>query len=344
MKALTLRSMSGKKNNVLTPHRREMSQQINASLSPQPPNTALISSQNRITTSQNKPSLRSLRSLLLMLLLIAPCLSSVVHGQQTAVQPCYDGAAKKQSTAGTKTTVTQTLVDATIPEDPTLMKLIEPYSVKVRALENVIGKLEGDLKKAPVGGGTLGNFVTDSLRAAATQKLSYTVPLLIANTGGMRKSAIAAGDLKAKDIFELLPFENELIEIDLTGDQLLKLLEVVLTERDAQSGARIKYSIDADQKLHFLGATLINSAGQELPIDPKATYRIVTIDYLYKLASGSYSILQEGKNVRPVGTTMRDAVMQYVQSETAAGRSIKPSMDQRFLEEGKAETKGAAQP
>jgi 2',3'-cyclic-nucleotide 2'-phosphodiesterase (5'-nucleotidase family) len=174
--------------------------------------------------------------------------------------------------------------------------------------------------------------------------LGHAVPILIANTGGMRKSAIAAGDIKAKDVFELLPFENELIEMDVTGEQLLKLLQVVLTERDAQSGAKISYATQPDKKLRFLGATLVDSAGKETAIDPNMTYRIVTIDYLYKLASGSYSILQEGKNVKPVGTTMRDAVMEYVQTESAAGRSIKPTTEQRFIEEGKPQSKGASQP
>jgi hypothetical protein len=74
--------------------------------------------------------------------------------------------------------------------------------------------------------------------------------------------------------------------------------------------------------------------GSETEIDPKAIYSVVTIDYLLKLGSGRYSILQEGKNVRPLGVTIRDALMDYVKAETAAGRSIKTTFDDRFVVAG----------
>ncbi len=221
--------------------------------------------------------------------------------------------------------------------------MLEPYSAKVRALEVVIGKLEGELSKSSIGAGTLGNFVTDGIRAYSSTRLGKPVLLAVTNAGGLRKNIIAPGDLRAADIFELLPFENALIEIDLTGEQLRKLLSVVTAGRDAQSGARIKYRINEENRPQLVSAALIDQGGREIPIDPQATYTIVTIDYLYKLGSGSYSILQEGKNVRPVGVTIRDAIMEYVKAETAAGRPIKSTLDGRFVlidpEQSKPEAK-----
>ena len=221
--------------------------------------------------------------------------------------------------------------------------MLEPYSAKVRALEVVIGKLEGELSKSPIGAGTLGNFVSDGIRAYSSSRLGKRVLLAVTNAGGLRKNIIAPGDLRAADIFELLPFENALIEIDLTGEQLRRLLSVVTAGRDAQSGARIKYRINEENRPQLVSAALIDQSGREAPIDPQATYTIVTIDYLYKLGSGSYSILQEGKNVRPLGLTIRDAIMEYVKSETAAGRAIKSALDGRFAlndpEQSKPESK-----
>jgi 2',3'-cyclic-nucleotide 2'-phosphodiesterase (5'-nucleotidase family) len=226
--------------------------------------------------------------------------------------------------------VSETLVDSSIPDDPALEKMLAPYSTKVRALEVVIGKLEVELKKGPVGAGNLGNFVTDGMRAHSSAKLGKPVLLAITNSGGLRKNTIATGDLKAADIFELLPFENALAEIDLTGEQLLKLLSVVVSGGDALSGARIKYRVNANNRPELVSAHLLDGQGLETEIDPKAIYSIVTIDYLLKLGSGRYSILQEGKNVRPLGVTIRDALMDYVKAETAAGRPIKAALDDRF--------------
>jgi len=231
----------------------------------------------------------------------------------------------------TKGRVSETLVDASIPDDPALEKMLEPYSPKVRALEVVIGKLETELKKGPVGAGNLGNFVTDGIRVQSSARLGMPVLLAITNSGGLRKNTITPGDLRAADIFELLPFENALAEVELTGEQLLKLLNVVVSSGDALSGARIKYRMNAANKPEMVSARLLDSQGREMEIDPKAAYRIVTIDYLLKLGSGRYAVLQEGKNVRPLGVTIRDALMDYVKAETAAGRPIKAELDDRFV-------------
>ncbi len=230
--------------------------------------------------------------------------------------------------------VREVLVDASIANDPALEKMLTPYSAKVRALEVVIGKLEVELKKGPVGAGNLGNFVADSIRVQSSAKLGKPVLLAITNSGGLRKNTIAAGGLRAADIFELLPFENALAEVDLSGEQLLKLLNVVVSAGDALSGARIKYRMNADNKAELVSARLLDSQGREMEIDPKATYSIVTIDYLLKLGSGRYAILQEGKNVRPLGVTIRDALMERVKAETAAGRAIKSALDDRFVQIG----------
>ncbi|HET9789002.1 MAG TPA: 5'-nucleotidase, partial [Pyrinomonadaceae bacterium] len=202
---------------------------------------------------------------------------------------------------------------------------------KVRALEIVIGKLDGDLKKTSVGGGNLGNFVTDGIRIQSSAKVGKPVLLAVTNSGGLRKNTIAAGDLRVADIFELLPFENALVKIDLTGEELLKLLGVVVSSGDAWSGARINIRMNEQKRPEMVSARLLNANGGEMEIDPKATYSLVTIDYLMKLGGGRYSILQSAKNVTPLGVTLRDALMDYVKNETAAGRQIRAALDDRFV-------------
>ena len=291
--------------------------------------------ENKITLNNliPKPLVRALAraTCFLVFLFVVNCELAVAQ-QSTAIQPCTEASAAstKTTSAVEKTTTTRNAIDDTVPVDSAVEKVIEPYGVKVRELENVIGKLDGELRKTPIGAGSLGNFVTDGLRTIAARKAGHPIPLLITNSGGLRKSAISPGDLRAANIFELLPFENALIELDLSGTQLTKLLEVVLKGRDAQSGARIRYLVNAENNPEVVDIKLVSANGSETEIDPRASYRVVTIDYLLNLASGSYAILQEGKNATPLGITMRDAMMEYVKSETAAGRTIKPSDDKRF--------------
>ena len=223
---------------------------------------------------------------------------------------------------------TEREIDESIPADPATAAVVAPYTAKVRELDAPIGKLAGDLKKGGMGAGSLGNFVADALRARATIKLGQTVLLAITNSGGLRKNEIAAGSLSTSDIYQLLPFENALVALDLTGEQLLRFLKVVVSHRDAQSGARIIYGTNGKEN-ELVTAQLIGP-GAPKEIDPRAAYTIVTIDYLVN-RGGDYSILKEAKNVRPLGLTMRDAVIDYVKAETAAGRPVKAELDGRFL-------------
>ena len=112
----------------------------------------------------------------------------------------------------------------------------------------------------------------------------------------------------------------------------------------AQAGARIQYRWNSENRPEFISAKLIDATGQEREIDTGATYRVVTIDYLLKLGGGSYAILQEGKNVTPLGLTIRDAIMEYVKAETAAGRPVRARLDDRFVQVGPDPAKSEAPP
>jgi hypothetical protein len=256
-------------------------------------------------------------------------------------RPAPQTAAPLSAPLDLRVRATERAIDESIPADPGTEAVIAPYSAKVHELDAPIGKLVGQLKKGGMGAGSLGNFVADALRASAEVKLGKPVLLAITNSGGLRKNEIAEGNLTASDIYELLPFENALIALDLTGEQLRRFLNIVVTHHDAQSGARITYRTN-DKKESEIVAVKLGSVAAEKEIDPQMTYTIVTIDYLVQ-RGGDYSILQEAKNVRPLGLTMRDAVLDYVKTETAAGRQIKTTLDGRFSQD-KVATTPATQP
>ncbi len=273
-----------------------------------------------MTMRKSSRKIVSSRWLLLLLLLIS---APRALAQKPAPQVAPEAPAPAREVHAL---VTQTVVDASIKDDPAVEQMLTVYGPKVRALDVVIGKLKGELRKAGYGAGSLGNFVADGMRAQASVKLAKPVDLAIMNGGGLRRNTISEGELRARDIFELLPFENALVTLDLTGEQVLKILGVVVSGREAQSGARITYITKADKSAALEAAKLGNKE-----IDPKATYTIVTIDYIVNVGGDRYAVLREGKNLRPLGTTVRDALMDYVKAETAAGRDIKPNLDERFV-------------
>lgn len=278
--------------------------------------------------SFSRVSRELLRALALMVFVVP------VFGQGAAIQPCEatPTPAKPAITSKTGERATLLSVDASVPADKDVEKLLAPYSEKINELSKVIGRLEGNLSKTGVGGGPLGNFVSNGIRAQAEAKLGKPVTLAIMNVGGLRKNQINAGELRASDIFELLPFENALVALDVTGAQLAKILEIVA--RDAQSGARIQFKWNDRNRAEFISGKLVDANGKEQEIDPAKNYTIVTIDYLLQVGGGPYAILKEAKSTTPLNLTLRDAIMSYVKSETAAGRPIRSMLDDRWVQIG----------
>jgi len=282
--------------------------------------------------------------ILLVICLLCVCQPGAM-AQESATKPARTPSTAEKAKGGTSepparvvthSQASQTVVDPSVPGDATVLKMLEPYGEKVRALDVVIGKLDGELARGAMGAGTLGNFVTDGIRAQATSRLGAPIDLVVTNSGGLRKSAIAAGSLHVRDIFELLPFENALLELELTGDQLMKVLQIVVASRSPQSGARIKYRSSGEEKSELVSAVLVGADGSERPIEPAAKYRVITIDYLLNVTGGNFAIMQASKVQKPLGVTLRDALIEYVKAEAAAGRTIKAKLDGRFRREGQA--------
>ena len=272
----------------------------------------------------NTPALKkhARNALLLVVLLTGGVLVRAQPATKPQTSPAPTGSDARARNA-------KTLVDSSLEDDPAVTKMVAVYSPKVRELDTLIGRLRGELKKGGAGAGSLGNFVTDGMRSLAIKKTGKPITLALMNGGGLRRSTIGEGELRARDIFELLPFENALLTVDLTGEQLKKLLITVLTANEAQSGARIVYKTTAEKKNEAESIKLSEESGEN-EIDPAKTYTIVTIDYLYNVGGPRYGVLRQGTNMKELGITLRQAVMDYVKLETAAGRDIKPNLDGRF--------------
>ncbi|MDX6383564.1 MAG: hypothetical protein QOK48_1137, partial [Blastocatellia bacterium] len=281
-----------------------------------------------------KISARKMRVLSVALLVLAfgaPASLAQQPAPKTSSTPAQPQTSQPPKGADVHARVTETAVDASIPDDAPVDQMLAVYSPKVRELDVVIGKLKGELRKGGTGAGSLGNFVTDGMREQAAVKTGKPITMALMNAGGMRRSTIGEGEIRARDVFELLPFENALVTIDLTGAQLLRLMQTIVAKREAQSGARLVYKTNADKTTELVSAKLRDTSPGEKDINPNATYTIVTIDYLYRVGGTTYGMLQEGKNMKELGITLRDALMNYVKAETAAGRDIKPNLDGRFV-------------
>ena len=116
--------------------------------------------------------------------------------------------------------------------DPAAQIIVDKYKQKVEAILNVrIGEAEFDLDGENVRKEetNLGNFLADIMRQVS--KADAT----IINAGTIRTN-IKGGEIRVKDVYSVLPFDNYIVAIKLTGKQILEALEHGLSGIEEEEG------------------------------------------------------------------------------------------------------------
>jgi 2',3'-cyclic-nucleotide 2'-phosphodiesterase (5'-nucleotidase family) len=161
------------------------------------------------------------------------------------------------------------------------------------------------------------NFVADLQRTAAARVLHEPIALGVMTNGGMR-APLPAGPITLGNVFELMPFENELVVVDAPGPVVQQLFNYAAPVRMAVSGAT--YTVDAEKRPQNI---LIG--GQ--PFDPAKTYPIAISDYL--AGGGDNMPFLRGVPARDTGLLLRAAIADHIRALTKAGLPVTAKIEGR---------------
>lgn len=209
-------------------------------------------------------------------------------------------------------------VAQTLTPDPKIAALIEPYQQQVtRQMTEIIGTVPVAITKNP-GESPLGNFVADIQRQRATAATGKAIDVGVITNGGLRTPSIAAGPLTLGGIFELMPFENEMVVLDAPGPVMQQLFDYSARIKMAISGAT--YSVSADGK-----PSNIVIGGQ--PFNLAQTYTVAISDYL----AGGGDNMVFFKTIKPRGTgiLLRTAIADHIRQLTKAGKPVEAKVEGR---------------
>ena len=165
----------------------------------------------------------------------------------------------------------------------------------------------------------LSNWFIDLLMARTEVLAGQKVHLGVANFGGIRVD-MPKGDIILDDMLSMFPFKNQLAYVELTGKQVRTMLETMAAGRfQVLGGVRV---VAEDGKL-----VSAEVAGE--PIDDDKVYGVATISFLLTGGDG----LALGENALNVKVfedeDIIDAVLAFVNAETAACRPIEYKADGR---------------
>lgn len=222
-----------------------------------------------------------------------------------------------------------TLVPITdaIKEDPTLKEMIKPYEEKLKKeMEVVVGEtlvdLDGDRVNVRSKETNLGNLIADFMREVAKSDIAIT------NGGGIRAS-IKKGPIKVGDVYNVLPFDNVIVKLELTGKDILDALENGFSEVEKGAGRfpQVSGLVVKVNKTKPPMSRVVEVLINGKPLDLNKIYTVAVNDFMAAGGDG-YSVLKNAKSsLWPTGNWMRDDFVEYIKKHTP----LNPQVEGRII-------------
>jgi 2',3'-cyclic-nucleotide 2'-phosphodiesterase (5'-nucleotidase family) len=183
-------------------------------------------------------------------------------------------------------------VSRDVAKDAGETALIAKYQDLVRPIASkVIGHINSDVTAAPnaKGESQLGDLIADAQLADPSTVTGGQTPVIaFMNPGGIRADLTAAnskygeptGDVTFEEAFTVQPFNNYLVSMTLTGQDIYDLLAQQVTGANAGSPKVLQVSNGFSYQLGPAGAVDGSVTLKGVPIDKAASYRIVTNNFL----------------------------------------------------------------
>ena len=182
----------------------------------------------------------------------------------------------------------------------------EEILAEVVAFTNVL--IDGERSTVRSGEANSGNILTDAMLFTSDADIAIT------NGGGIRAS-IEEGDITVGDVIAMLPFGNMIVTVELTGAEIIDVLEAALSgftgENEVGSFphvAGISYTIDVSKTEDRITEVLFDGE----PIDLDATYIVATNDFLAAGGDG-YPHFKDNPIISEYGT-LDAAFIDYITS------------------------------
>jgi 2',3'-cyclic-nucleotide 2'-phosphodiesterase (5'-nucleotidase family) len=185
-------------------------------------------------------------------------------------------------------------------------KIVDAYNSRIqKEYGRVVGETSVDLVRYHQRESNIGNLVCDAMKNAINADIAFL------NSGAIRTN-ISQGKITLEQVFTLLPFDNYLVTMKLTGKQILKILE-----QDARmehgilqvSGINIQYDLSEP-----VGSRVKEVNIGMASLDPNETYTVTTVDFL-AVGGDKFSTFKEGRNI-VYGKALRDIFVSYLKKHS----------------------------
>lgn len=202
---------------------------------------------------------------------------------------------------------------------------IQPYREKVEAeMNTVLSYTEKDLVRTDGElESSLGNLMADLCFDMANpvfkSRTTNNIDFALFNYGGIR-AGITKGDIKTENAFQLMPFENNLVVVELTSEKIKELVNYLIANNRAHPLSK-HINLEITKKGYNLK---INN----LPLNDSKTYFVLTSDYLQN-GGDKMDFFKNPVSIQNLNYKVRNAIIDYFKDTD----TINVKLDGRFRAE-----------
>lgn len=216
-------------------------------------------------------------------------------------------ACKKTPIRVTKITATTIAIDSSQTAKKEISDIVAPYKEKmISEINKVISYADKDLVRTDGNlQSSLGNLMADLCYDIANpifrEKAKNNIDFAMFNYGGIR-AGIPKGEVTNKHAFQLMPFENKLVVVEITGEKVIELVKYFIKNQRAHPlSKQVELTITGDDyKLKIHGK----------PFQKDKTYFVLTHDYLQG-GGDNMVFFKSPKSLTPLDYKVRDAIITY---------------------------------
>lgn len=226
-----------------------------------------------------------------------------------------------------ETTQTSIALDSTYSNQKKIEELVIPYKTELEKEMNEVLVISAE--EFPIEKGKpetkLGNLVADLSMEVAQKMYNGNIDFCMLNFGGLRTS-LPKGEITRGKIFELMPFENELVVVTISKDSISSLIEY-LKKVNGQPISKIKLNftkIGSHNTDNIYGGDWIKVTNENV--------KILTSDYLAN-GGDNMNFFLNPINYEKVGIKLRDAIIQYCVEQHAQGKQLTGKIEGRIIYE-----------
>lgn len=194
----------------------------------------------------------------------------------------------------------------TLKDDANTLAIYKKYDEELDpVLGKILGKTTVDLDHDRYAGPSLlGEWVCDIMKDKAGVEIAMT------NGGGLRTD-IPAGEITAGKLYEVMPFDNTLYTMKLSGADIKANIEHGIMNEDIGwiqiSGVRVTYNPEAEAGNRITSMVLEDGT----PIEVDNYYTVVTNDFMF--TGGDKYDFENSKDGLDTFIPIRDAMMEAVE-------------------------------